>query len=78
MVSKEKLPEIARDYIELVKPLPVPEPHPPFMQGWIVGCEDVISLKVQVEIENKHYPSPHVIENSNSTHRLLKTGGGLS
>lgn len=50
-MSKEKLPESTRNYIESVKPLPAPEPHPPFMQGWIVGCEDVISSKVQVEIE---------------------------
>jgi len=51
VVSKDRLPEVTRNYIESVKPLPAPEPHPPFMQGWIVGCEDVISSRVQVEIE---------------------------
>lgn len=51
VVAKEKLPDVTKNYIESVKPLPLPEPHPPFMQGWIVGCEDVISAKTQLEIE---------------------------
>jgi hypothetical protein len=51
VVSKDQLPETTRNYIESVKPIPAPEPHPPFMHGWVVGCEDVISLKTQLEIE---------------------------
>lgn len=51
VVTKDKLPDTTKNYIESVKPLPLPEPHPPFMQGWIVGCEDVISAKTQLEIE---------------------------
>ena len=51
VVSKDQLPETTRNYIESVKPIPTPEPHPPFMHGWVIGCDDVISLKTQLEIE---------------------------
>jgi len=51
VVAKDKLPDTTRNYIDSVKPMPLPEPHPPFMQGWIVGCEDVISANTQLEIE---------------------------
>lgn len=51
VVNKNKFPEVTREYIESVKPLSSPEPHPPFMHGWIIGCEDTISSKVQIEIE---------------------------
>lgn len=51
VVNKDKFPEVTNDYIESVKPIPVPEPHPPFMHGWVIGCKDTISLKVQIEIE---------------------------
>lgn len=51
VVNKNRFPEVTREYIESVKPLPAPEPHPPFMHGWIIGCEDTISSKVQIEIE---------------------------
>ncbi len=51
VVSKDRLPETTQNYIESVKPIPAPEPHPPFMHGWVIGCEDVISLRTQLEIE---------------------------
>jgi len=51
VVSKNKLPGITYNYIESVKPIPSPEPHPPFMHGWVIGCEDTISTKTQLEIE---------------------------
>lgn len=51
VVNTDEFPEATREYIEAVKPLPAPEPHPPFMHGWIVGCENTISLQVQLEIE---------------------------
>lgn len=51
VVSKDRLPETTRNYIESVKPIPAPEPHPPFMHGWVIGCEDVLSLRAQLEIE---------------------------
>ncbi|WIV11146.1 cell wall-binding repeat-containing protein [Proteiniborus sp. MB09-C3] len=51
VVNKDIFPEITRNYIESVKPQPKPEPHPPFMHGWIVGCSDTISVHVQLEIE---------------------------
>lgn len=50
-VNKDRLPGITYHYIESVKPIPTPEPHPPFMHGWVIGCEDVISTKTQLEIE---------------------------
>lgn len=51
VVAKEKLPDATKNYIESVKPMPLPEPHPPFMQGWVVGCNNVISTNTQLEIE---------------------------
>jgi len=51
VVNRNKFPEGTREYIESVKPLPAPEPHPPYMHGWIIGCEDTITSKVQIEIE---------------------------
>lgn len=51
VVSKNQLPGITQSYVESVKPVPTPEPHPPFMHGWIVGCDNVISPETQLEIE---------------------------
>ncbi|WP_054871159.1 cell wall-binding repeat-containing protein [Caloranaerobacter sp. TR13] len=51
VVAKDRFPEVTRNYIESVKPLPAPKPQPPFMHGWIIGCENTISSKVQIEIE---------------------------
>lgn len=51
VVAKEKLPDATKNYIESVKPMPLPEPHPPFMHGWVVGCYNVISTDTQLEIE---------------------------
>lgn len=51
VVNKDRLPRITYHYIESVQPIPVPEPRPPFMHGWVIGCEDVISTKTQLEIE---------------------------
>jgi hypothetical protein len=51
VVSRDKFPQVTRDYIESIKPLPLPEPHPPFMHGWVIGYEDTISSMVQIEIE---------------------------
>lgn len=51
VVAKDRLPDVTRNYIESVKPVPAPEPHPPFMHGWVVGCENVISTRTQLEIE---------------------------
>ena len=50
-VSRDRLPDVTKNYIESVKPKPGPEPHPPFMQGWVVGCENVLSTRTQLEIE---------------------------
>lgn len=51
VVSRDSLPDVTRNYIESVKPEPGPEPHPPFMHGWVVGCENVLSSRTQIEIE---------------------------
>ncbi|MCX7922280.1 MAG: cell wall-binding repeat-containing protein [Clostridia bacterium] len=51
VVSRDRLPNVTKNYIESVKPEPKSEPHPPFMHGWVVGCENVISSKTQLEIE---------------------------
>ncbi|NJD01623.1 MAG: cell wall-binding repeat-containing protein [Ruminiclostridium sp.] len=52
VVANDRLPEATRSYIESVKPVPAPEPRPPFMHGWVVGCENAISTRTQLEIEN--------------------------
>jgi len=52
-VNKNKLPDVTRHYIESVQPIPKPEPRPPFMHGWIIGCDNTISSKVQIEIEKE-------------------------
>lgn len=51
LVNRDRLPDTTYNYIESVKPIPAPEPHPPFMHGWVIGCEDVISTKTQFQIE---------------------------
>lgn len=50
-VDPNKLPEPIRNYIESVKPIPLAEPGPPFMHGWIIGCDNIISFEVQIEID---------------------------
>lgn len=51
VINRHKLPDVTRKYIELVKPIPQDEPQPPFMHGWIIGCENEISYHAQIEIE---------------------------
>lgn len=51
VINKFKLPKVTRQYIEAVKPLPKEEPAPPFMHGWIIGCENDITYRTQIEIE---------------------------
>ena len=51
VTAQDRLPDVTRNYIESVKPIPAPEPHPPFMHGWLVGCENAISTKAQLEVE---------------------------
>ena len=46
-----KLPDIIKHYIESVKPISMQVPGPPFMHGWIIGCDNIISYKTQIEIE---------------------------
>ncbi len=50
-VSRNRLPDVTRNYIKSVKPEQGPEPHPPFMHGWVVGCENVLWSRTQFEIE---------------------------
>lgn len=50
-VEPDRLPEVTMHYIESVKPIPPPEVRPPFMHGWIIGCDDIISYNTQLEIE---------------------------
>ncbi|HEX3076464.1 MAG TPA: cell wall-binding repeat-containing protein [Lachnospiraceae bacterium] len=51
IIERNNLPTVTRDYIESVKPMPKEEPEPPFMHGWIIGCNDSITFQTQVEIE---------------------------
>ncbi|MBU5313498.1 cell wall-binding repeat-containing protein [Tissierella carlieri] len=50
-VDPNNLPEVIKHYIESIKPIPQQEPKPPFMHGWIIGCDNTISYDVQIEIE---------------------------
>ncbi len=50
-VEPYKLPDIIKHYIESVKPIPLQVPRPPFMHGWIIGCDNIISYDTQIEIE---------------------------
>jgi len=43
VVAKEKFPDATQNYIESLKPMPLPEPHPSFKHEWVVGCNNVIS-----------------------------------
>src|SRR5690606_1582013 len=45
------LPETTRSYIESIKPIPPEEPRPPFMHGWVIGCNNIISYDAQKQIE---------------------------
>ncbi|HEX3078346.1 MAG TPA: cell wall-binding repeat-containing protein, partial [Lachnospiraceae bacterium] len=51
VIERNKLPTVTKDYIESVKPMSKEEPEPPFMHGWIIGCNDSITFQTQVEIE---------------------------
>ncbi len=51
IIDKNRLPSVTRNYIESVKPISQAEPQPPFMHGWVIGCEYDISFKTQIEIE---------------------------
>ena len=51
-INPDYLPEVTYAYLESVKPIPPEEPTPPFMHGLIIGCNNIISYEVQLEIEN--------------------------
>lgn len=51
VIKKDELPEVTLKYIESVKPLPKEEPAPPYMHGWIIGCDNDITYSTQIEIE---------------------------
>lgn len=51
-IDPDYVPDVTATYIESVKPIPPEEPTPPFMHGWIVGCNNIISYETQLEIEN--------------------------
>lgn len=51
-IDPNYLPEITYSYLESVKPIPPEEPAPPFMHGLVIGCNNIISYEVQLEIEN--------------------------
>lgn len=50
-IDPNYLPDITRSYIESIKPIPPEEPRPPFMHGWIIGCNNIISYDAQIQIE---------------------------
>ena len=51
VIKKDELPEVTYQYIESVKPIPKEEPAPPYMHGWIIGCDNDISYSTQIDIE---------------------------
>lgn len=51
-IDPNYLPDVTDDYIESVKPIPLEEPTPPFMHGWIIGCNNIIAYETQLQIEN--------------------------
>ena len=51
IINRNELPNVTNQYIESVKPMHKGEPKPPFMHGWIVGCDNDISYHTQIEIE---------------------------
>lgn len=50
-VDLDTMPVVIIQYIESIKPIPQPEPKPPFMHGWIIGDNTTISTEVQIKIE---------------------------
>ncbi|HWT74440.1 MAG TPA: cell wall-binding repeat-containing protein [Mobilitalea sp.] len=51
VIKRDELPEVTYHYIESVKPILKEEPIPPYMHGWIIGCENDITYSTQIEIE---------------------------
>jgi Putative cell wall-binding domain len=51
VIDKNRVPDVTRNYIESVKPIQQGEPQPPYMHGWIIGCENDISFQTQIEVE---------------------------
>ena len=51
-IDPNYLPTVTFEYIESVRPIPPEEPTPPFMHGWIIGCNNIISYEAQLQIEN--------------------------
>ncbi len=45
------LPAVTMSYIESIKPIPPEETGPPFMHGWVIGCNNIISYEAQIQIE---------------------------
>lgn len=50
-VSKNSLPIVTKSYLHSVKPEHELKSETPFMHGWIVGCENILSKSTQIEIE---------------------------
>lgn len=51
LVQSNYIPTEISNYIKEVKPIEKKTPYPPFMHGFILGCENYISCNVQEELE---------------------------
>lgn len=51
LVKESSIPTIVTEYINSIKPSKTIKPHPPFMQGWILGCFEALWFNTQIQIE---------------------------
>lgn len=51
-IDPNYLPAVTMSYIESVRPIPPEETGPPFMHGWVIGCNNIISYEAQIQIES--------------------------
>jgi hypothetical protein len=51
-IDPNYLPNITKEYLESIRPIPPSEPRPPFMHGWLIGCNNIISYEAQLQIES--------------------------
>ncbi|QGU96600.1 cell wall-binding repeat-containing protein [Clostridium bovifaecis] len=52
LVEKDSIPDSVKEYLEVVKPIDTYGQGQLYNHGWIIGTEDMISTKVQADLDN--------------------------
>lgn len=51
LIESNFIPSVVYNYIKEIKPVEKKMPYPPFMHGFVLGCQNSISCDIQAELE---------------------------